>query len=99
MARKRNIELFVSRLDPKTLPEEVHESVIEVFHNDDGGRINATDVNCIKLDTKYDGYASFWVSVTVTVNQFEHVLGVLSSADIWPEEALVRKFYNQKLHE
>ena len=99
VTRKKNIDLFVSRLEPSTLPDEVHASVIEVFQNDDGAHIAATDVKCIKLDTKYEGYASFRVTVVVASNMFEHVLDVLSSVDTWPEGALIRKFYNQKLHE
>ena len=53
-------------------------------------------VNYSKPDTKYNSYASFCVSVTVDATIFEHVLGVLNSADMWAEGALIHRFYTPR---
>ena len=60
---KKVIDLFVSRLKPTTVSEDVHGSVLEIFENDDGAHFDAAVVKCIKFDTKYDGYVSFRVTV------------------------------------
>ena len=60
---KKVIDLFVSRLKPTTVSEDVHGSVLEIFENDDGAHFDAAVVKCIKFDTMYDGYVSFRVTV------------------------------------
>ena len=54
---------------------------------------------CTKLETKFNSFASFQVTVTLPDTIFDHVLGVLNSANIWPENALVRKFFFPKSHD
>ena len=93
VTKKKAIDLFVSRLKPTTVSEDVYGSVLQIFENDDGAYFDAADVKCIKLDRKYNRYASFWVTVTEAANLFDHVKDVLSSADTWPDEALIRQFY------
>ena len=96
-ARKKFINLFISRLNLSTIDADEQESIVDAFVNDDGAHIYATHVNCSKLDRKHDSYASFCVSVTVNVNIFQHVFGVLNSADTWAERALICRFYPPRL--
>ena len=74
----------------------MQESIVDAFVIDDGAHIDATHVNCSKLDTKHNSYASFRISVIVDAKMFEHVLRVLNSAGMWAEGALIRIFYTPR---
>ena len=98
-AKKKNIDLFVSRLEPTTTVDGVQEFVVEAFVNDGGAQIVSSQVKSTRLDTKFDTYASFRITVTISDIVFDHVLGVLNLANVWPKNALVCKFFSPKSHE
>jgi len=53
------------------------------------------NINCVKLDTKYDSYASFHESLTVKVVHFDNILKCLMVPDMWPFGIIVHRFYIQ----
>ena len=73
--------LFVTRLQPETTVNDVIKH-IQTFSD-----VNTT---CEKLVTKYDTYASFCITLP------RSKIDILLSADKWPENVLVRKFYQRK---
>ncbi|XP_064596696.1 uncharacterized protein LOC135463368 [Liolophura sinensis] len=75
------VEIFITRLEPTTTSNDVIQYV-----KDNSG----VNVECKRLDTKYDTYASFWIRVTGKVSN------MLLRSSFWPDEVLVRKFYNRR---
>ena len=92
----RKIELFMSRLCPDATESIVCESVSKTLsdHTNDSN-LSVSKVNCVKLETKYDTYASFHVSVIVNADQFNSILKCLMDPDMWPLGIIVRRFFNQ----
>ncbi|XP_070532996.1 uncharacterized protein [Ptychodera flava] len=77
--RKR---VFVSRLRPETDTEHLVRYIRETMRID--------TIDCDKLKTKYDSYASFCIAVRP--DNFESLM----NPDVWPEGVLIRKFYQPR---
>ena len=90
-------ELFVSRVHPMMNENAITEFVTEALQSSSVAA-NATDavVQCEKLPTKYDMYASYHVSVKVSTIIFRDVIELLMSSEVWPLELLVRRFFKKR---
>ena len=73
--------LFISRLSPSTSSKDIESFVKENFN---------INVECQKLVTKYDTYASF--KILLDIRYFDTLLNPSN----WPEYVLVRKFFEGK---
>jgi len=78
-AAQKLVVLFILRVDPDTTKEEV-----EKFANI---HFQKTEIHCEKLETRYNFYASF--KVTLQGVEMEDAL----SSHIWPSGILVKKFF------
>ena len=74
----RRTSIFLTRLDPGTLPDDIVKFA--------KGSLEL-DVKCEKLVTKFDTYASFRVDCICKDP------AVLYNPDSWPAGVLVRKYY------
>ena len=74
-------EVFVSRLAPETTVDSVTTFVSDTIK---------LSVECHKLETRYDSYFSFKL-----VTDSKNLLSLLDPS-VWPENVLVRKFYNKR---
>lgn len=82
--RPRKASVFLSRLAPDTTCRDVVEFVNDSF---------SRNADVIQLKTKYpDTYASFKVSVNVDSDSIEKII----SPELWPEGALVRRFFEPR---
>jgi len=61
----------------------------------DDSNLTVDNIHCVELDTKYDSYASFHVSLTVKVVHFDNILKCLMAPDMWPLGIIVRIFHTQ----
>ena len=90
---KRSIDVFVSRLEPTTTEEEVVDCTYEVLEVE-----NDASVKCVKLKTKFHGYASFHISISVDAAAMKTKIDRLMSTDAWPKGLLVRRYFPPKNH-
>ena len=89
---KRELDIFVSRLDPGTESSDVISCVSDSVHN-----LSVADIKCTKLKSKHeDLYSSFHVCVSVCANEVKSMIELLMSADSWPEGLLVRRYFKPK---
>ncbi|KAH9373903.1 hypothetical protein HPB48_012028 [Haemaphysalis longicornis] len=70
--------LFVFRLDPRTSIEDVKDLLKPVLGD--------KTVQCVKLRTKYDSYASFHLSGD------DEVFAAMNSPGVWPEGSILHQF-------
>jgi hypothetical protein len=82
----RKIELFISRLPASTEVAEVTELTSSVLSYD--------NISAEKLQSRYDGYASFHITVSVVNSRFPEMLQLCNSEEVWPAGLLVRRFFN-----
>ena len=95
----RRIELFVFRQSPDSSENVVCDSVSKIFNvHIDAGKLSASNVKCVKLDTKYNSYASFHVSLAVNAECFNDIITCVMDPEMWPLGIMVRRFYNQTKH-
>ena len=93
IARQSKIHMFITRLSTDTLVEDVSESVRRALLSASGGTIDKPSIECEALHTKHDTYLSFHISVAAVQATKEAIIGVLHSADTWPNGVLVRRYY------
>ena len=77
-AKRKCLGIFVSRLHPNTTKSQVKEHIFKKLD---------FPIETEKLQTKFETYASFLVKV-----KFDHLQNLLVP-DIWPQGALIRKYY------
>ena len=88
----RNVNIFVSRLHPCTVKEELVDCVSTV--NDD---IYVDNITRTKLKSRYEHlYSSFWVSVRVGACDMKNAIDVFLSPDAWPSGVLVKRYFVPK---
>jgi hypothetical protein len=88
---RRQVDLFVSRLQPDTETTD-----LQLFVKDLLGEVSG-DVACNKLNSKYpDLYASCHISVLIAAEDMTRILDILYDADSWPGGVLVRRFFKPK---
>jgi len=83
----RKIELFISRLPTDITTNEVAELSSNVLKQ------QVETIAAEKLQSRYDGYSSFHVTVNVVNSCFAETLEICNSEEIWPEGILVRRFF------
>jgi len=79
--KKRHI--FVSKLDPSTTENEVCDSV---------SKATGLEIKCVKLQARFNTYASF--RIEVGVEDFDKLL----DPDVWDEGILVKPFFGRLTH-
>lgn len=82
----RKIELFISRLPASVEVAEITELTSSV--------LSCNNISAEKLQSRYDGYASFHITVCVVNSCFPEMLRLCNSEEVWPEGLLVRRFFN-----
>ena len=89
---RRNVDMFISRLQPHTTAAELIESVTAAK-----GDLNIHEVTATKLKPKFEHlYASFHIRVTVSSQHFKQAIDLVNTADIWPSGVLVRRYFPPK---
>jgi hypothetical protein len=88
----REIDVFVSRLNPDTDDLIMKEFVTEVLPN-----INTDCITCTRLVSKYEElYSSFHVCVRVPASDMKGAIAQLMNADLWPSGLLVRRYFRPR---
>ena len=88
----RSVNIFVSRCHPHTANSMLTECI-----NDAKGDIEIHGLHCTKLKSRYEHlYSSFYVQVQVSSLDFTKAVELFMSADIWPAELLVRRYFPPK---
>ena len=77
----QSTQMFITRLAPDTTVDKLELYLLNKL------KVKA---DCYRLDTKYDTYASF--KVTVRNKDFKSIM----NSNAWPEHVLVRKFYTKQ---
>ena len=92
VATKRSVDIFVSRLYPKTGIDKVKTCVDNIVHGE-----FPTEIECTKLASRYENlYSSFYVSVTVNSRDMNRALELVNDAQSWPDGVLVRRYFKPK---
>ena len=92
VATVREVNIFVSRLHPTTVSDELHECVAEAV-----GCVSVESIICNKLNSKFaDLYSSYHVAVKVNANDFSTAIDILNAPDSWPSGALVRRYFKPR---
>ena len=92
VATVREVNIFVSRLHPTTVADELHECVAEAV-----GCVSVKSIICNKLNSKFaDLYSSYHVAVKVNANDFSTAIDILNAPDSWPSGALVRRYFKPR---
>lgn len=88
----RNVDIFVSRLHPCTVKEELVDCVDTVK-----GDIHIENITCTKLQSRYEHlYSSFWVSIRVDACVLKNAIDIFLSPDAWPSGVLARRYFVPK---
>jgi hypothetical protein len=91
VVKKATLDYFVSRMEAHTSLEEMAEHVSEGLGSGAELKVEVTT-----LKTKFDGYASFHVSVTGAGGKISSVPEILEGDDFWPNGSYVRRFWRAK---
>ena len=83
--KPRKKSLFVSRFDPSVQAETIKTSLIE--------QIKLESLECVRLKTKKQGYASFHISVK------EEEFPLLNNSTVWSTGCLILPFYGRLSNE
>ena len=84
---RSTVSLFVSRIDPDVTVDEMNSQIEEPFENVS---------NIIKLNSKFDSYASFKVTLSFEGLSFMQALDSAMEEVKWPTGVLIRRFYEPK---
>ena len=87
----RPVDIFVSRLEPETTETDVLACAYDVLDKEDDG-----SVTCVKLQTKFQSYSSFHVSILVDSTQMKRTIEQVMSTEAWPQRLLVRRYFKTK---
>ena len=72
----RKVDIFVSRLDPHTVANELVDCVESVK-----GDIEIVGTTCTKLKSKYEHYSSFYVEISVNSNNLKQAVDTFMRPD------------------
>ena len=92
----RNINLFVSRVNPQYAESMITECVQDALKMCSPEKCQDAKIVCEKLVTKYDFYSSYRVTITVDSVIFRESIEGLMSNEVWPSGLLVRRFFIKK---
>jgi len=94
VATTHNVDVFISRLHPETVENELLECAKESAAT---GGVKIVDMSCSKLKSKYEYlYSSFYVSVRVESMQFKKAIDLYMSPEAWPVGVLVKRFFKPR---
>ena len=94
MTNVREVNIFVSRLHPSTVANELRECVSDVVGNLSVESIRPT---CAKLNSKFaELYSSYHVAVKVNAKDFSAAIDMLNAPDAWPSGAFVRRYFKPR---
>jgi hypothetical protein len=79
--KERTKALFVSRFSPEVTTDDVQKSLKE--------QLSLKMLDCTRLKTKFNSYASFHISVT------EDEFPLINDASVWPSECLIAPYYGK----
>ena len=92
VATTRQVDIFVSRLDPNT-----HEQCLCDCVNEMKGNVKVADVKCTKLQSKFESlYSSFHVSVSVDSADMKRAIELFMAAESWPMGVFVKRYFKPK---
>jgi len=77
---------------------DLHDFVSDTMKHHNTGNDIDVHILCEKLDTKFDSYQSYHVTVSLCahVRMFKEAVGMLMSSQAWPKGVLVRRFFLKK---
>jgi hypothetical protein len=85
---QKTINVFVSRVASDSTEEDIVEYAKGIITGSDD-----FSVKCTELQTKFDTYSSFHVSIRLNVSRFSDTIKCIMSGDNWPEGVLVRRYF------
>ena len=88
---KSRVDIFVSRLDPECTTDDVKACLLA---NDKAS--TASDIFIEKLNTKFDTYSSYHVSVLVDSSIKLSLIDSFMNSENWPNGILVRRFFKNR---
>ena len=89
---KRSVDIFISRLQPDTVDEDVMDCVKTAL-----GNRNALNIECVKLKSKYEELSvSYYIAVSVDATTMKDAIEALMAPESWPEGLLVRRYFKPK---
>ena len=81
-----NMSLFVSRLQPSVLEEDLKKHIIDVS--------GSNKITCEKLTVKHENYVSFKI---VIGNMQKNRISTVFQPENWPKGIIVKKWYEKKI--
>ena len=96
MRAKKPVELFVTRLDPVCAADDVRSWVFQSLASKFQFQIVMDNIKIEKLNSKFDSYISYHVTVVVESNMVRDISHMLMNYDIWPCGVLVRRFFTNR---
>jgi len=88
----RHVDIFVSRCHPHTADAMLTDCV-----DVSKGELQVHGVICKKLKSRYEHlYSSFHVQVKVASSDFKKAIDLFMSAEAWPSDLLVRRYFQPK---
>ena len=83
-----NLSLFISRLQPSVLEEDLRTHVVNIS--------GSSKITCEKLPAKHENYVSF--KIVIGNLQKSRISDVFQSEN-WPKGIVVKKWYEKKIPE
>jgi len=88
----RKVDIFVSRLDPHTVANELVDCVESVKSD-----IEIVGTTCTKLKSKYEHlYSSFYVEISVNSNNLKQAVDTFMCPDSWPQGVFVKRYFRKR---
>ena len=81
---KKSVELFVTRLDPVCAADDVQSWVFQSLASTFQSQIAMDNIKIEKLNSKFDSYISYHVTVVVESNVVRDISHMSMKCDIWP---------------
>jgi hypothetical protein len=87
------VSIFITRLNPDTSCDDISANIIDNLDVLPGIHVDTASIQCERLKTRFDTYASFAATVMVDESVKDSVIEQLMSCEGWPKGVLVRKNY------
>ena len=88
----RTVDIFVSRLHPATVDEDLVQCVATMKD-----KVDVLELNCCKLKSKYENlYASYHVAIKVDSAVFKQAIELFMSEEVWPCGMFVKRYFRKR---
>ena len=88
----RNVDIFVSRLHPETVGNELVDCIHAVK-----GDLPVLNVQCKKLKSRYEAlYTSYHVAICVDSALMKDAVELFMSPESWPQGVFIKRYFPQK---